>query len=401
MPPAKNSYLPILAACMLCSSTVVLHDVPRFSDIDKMVEILEVLGCKTTRNERTLTINCENAVHYKIPEVLAKEIRASVFLLGAILSKLKKAEVSYPGGCDLGPRPIDLHIKGLQALNVNITEQHGKLICDASNFKNDIVHLDFPSVGATENIMMVSVLSTGITQIINAAKEPEIVDLQNFINSMGGKIYGAGTGTITVVGVNKLHGTEYTAIPDRIIAGTYIIAAAAAGGEILIKNVNYQHIYSLIAKFKNSSCKITAENDKIRVQSNKRLNSIAQIETQPYPGFATDLQAQIMVLECISKGTSVITENVFETRFKHAAELAKMGADITLKGRTAIVRGTDKLYGAEVTGSDLRAGAALTIAGLVAGGTTVVHNVSQIDRGYEKLEEALSRLGADIRRMTE
>lgn len=277
VPCAKNSYLAILAACMLSSGKITLHKCPKFKDIDLMLEILTTLGCKIQRAGTSVYINCEDANKHEIPQNLASKVRSSIFLLGALLSKLKKAKVSYPGGCDIGNRPIDLHLKGLRALNVKIIEKHGLIICDGKSLKGQPIHLDFPSVGATENIMLAAVLAKGVTQIFNAAKEPEIVDLQNFINSMGGKVSGAGSSTITITGVDKLHDTEYAAITDRIIAGTYLIAGVAAGCELEIKNANYEHIYSLITKFNNSSCKITITNDKIKVSSDKRLKSFDSI----------------------------------------------------------------------------------------------------------------------------
>ncbi len=399
VPCAKNSYLAILAACMLSKDTIVLHKCPRFSDIDKMLEILSTLGCKITRRDNDVVIDCANANGYSVPAELGKVIRSSIFLLGAIIGKLRRAKVSYPGGCDIGARPIDLHLKGLKQLNIHITEKHGFIECDASELKGGEVHLDYPSVGATENIMMAAVYASGTTQIYNAAKEPEIVDLQNFINSMGGKVYGAGSSTITIVGVQELHSTQYTPISDRIIAGTYLIACAACGGEVTITNANYQHIYSLITKLKNSSCNISVYNDKIKIVSDARPKSFEIIETMPYPGFPTDLQAQALVLQTISQGTCVVAENLFETRFKHVPELVKMGADVVVKGKIAVVRGVSKLYGAEVTCHDLRGGAALTIAGLVASGYTTVNDVSHIDRGYYKLEQDFCKLGANIKRI--
>jgi UDP-N-acetylglucosamine 1-carboxyvinyltransferase len=365
-----------------------------------MLEILEFLGCKIKKEGDTLIINSAYVNKHKIPPHLAGSLRASIFLMGALLSRFKKAKVSYPGGCEIGARPIDLHLKGLKSLNVKISEKHGAISCDAKEYRSDIVYLDFPSVGATENLMMAAVLNPGITKIYNAAKEPEIADLANFINSMGGKIKGAGGSIITIEGVSSLEGTEYTALSDRIIAGTYLIAAATCGGDVLLNNVNHQHFYSLITKLKNSGCKFTLENDKIRLVSDKRLKTFGNIQTQPYPGFATDLQAQTMVLQAVSKGNCIITENLFETRFKQVAELNKMGAKIVVCDRMAVVSGVEKLYGAEVTCSDLRAGAALTIAGLAANGTTIVNGVSHIDRGYEKLDKVFAGLGADIKKLT-
>lgn len=401
VPSAKNSYLAILAGCVLSSGVVCLHNCPKFDDIDKMLDILTSLGCKIERKEdRTLVIDCRNITNYVIPQKLAKKIRSSIFLLGPMLGRLKKVMVTYPGGCDIGSRPIDLHLKGLKTLNAKITERFGFIEAEAPHLVGETVHLDYPSVGATENIMMAGVLAKGTTKIFNSAKEPEIVDLQNFINAMGGKISGAGTDTITIQGVGKLGSVEYTPITDRIIAGTYLLAGASCGGDITIKNVDYEHIYSLITKLKNSGCKIDIKGDTIRQITNGRLKTFSSIETLPYPGFPTDLQPQALVLQTISEGTCIITENLFETRFKHTPELVKMGANIVTRDRMAIVTGTKKLYGADVTCYDLRAGSALTIAGMIAEGTTILNDVKNIDRGYEKLEDAFNKLGANIKRVT-
>ncbi len=399
VPCAKNAYLAILAGCMLCQGVVVLHSCPQFVDILKMLEILKCLGCKIEHKGSDVIIDTKSANNYEVPKTLAQEIRSSIFLLGAIVGKLKKAKVCYPGGCEIGARPIDLHLKGLKKIGVKIQEKHGYIECDGKGLKGGVVHLDYPSVGATENIMMAAVLSPGTTTIYNPAKEPEIVDLQDFINSMGGKVYGAGSDAITIIGVEKLHGTEYTPIPDRIIAGTYLIAAVACGGDVTIKGAKPQHITPLITKLENNTCKIHCNDAKIRVVSDSAPISLGTIETMPYPGFPTDLQPQTMVLQAISKGTCIFTENLFEMRYKHIPELIKMGARIKVKDRVAVVDGTDKLYGAEVDCHDLRGGAALTIAGLVAEGYTTLNNIRHIDRGYYKLEESLSSLGANIKRI--
>ena len=398
VPCAKNSYLAILAACVLSSGEVYLHNCPKFDDIEKMLQILSSLGCRVKREENILILNCSQINNCVIPKELAKKIRSSIFLLGPILGRLKKAVVTYPGGCDIGSRPIDLHLKGLKYLNVKITEKFGLIECDASSMIGENVHLDYPSVGATENIMMAAVLAKGVTKIFNSAKEPEIVDLQNFINKMGGKIYGAGTDTITIIGVDKLSSVEYTPIPDRIIAGTYLLATASCGGDVTIKNVEYEHIYSLITKLKYSGYDLNLKGDTIRLVSKGPKNAFGSIETLPYPGFPTDLQPQGLVLQTVSNGTTIIRENLFETRFKHVPELIKMGANIITRDRMSIVTGVKKLYGAEVYCSDLRAGAALTIAGMIAEGKTILNDVHNIDRGYESLEEVFNSLGANIKR---
>jgi len=395
---AKNAILPIIAATILCDGEVVLKDIPSLSDIEKMMDIIVALGGHATRNKNDITICTNDVCKFEIPPYLASEIRSSIFMLGPILARHKKARVAFPGGCDIGSRPIDLHLAGLRDLGVLILEEHGFIECDGKKMKNGIVHLDFPSVGATENIMMASVFLKGETTILNAAKEPEIVDLANFINKMGGKIFGAGTSTIKIRGVSKLHGTCFTPMPDRIVAGTYLISCAMTGGKILLKRANFEHVYSLISKLRNSGCQIDYKDDKIILEAKHKPLSCSSIETQPYPGFPTDLQAQFLALQTVSEGISVITENLFETRFKHVPELLKMGAKITTRDRMAIVRG-GKLFGANVDSHDLRGGAALVLAGLAAKGRTTVSNVHFIDRGYEQIEKSFSLLGADIKRV--
>lgn len=396
---AKNSYLPILAGSILCSGEVILHKYPKYDDVTNMIEILQNLGGKSKVQSQSLILDMNNISKFEIPRELASLTRSSIFSLGAILGRVKFAKVAYPGGCEIGARPIDLHIKGLEALNVKIVDRRGYLTCDGRELRGGNVHLDFPSVGATENVMMAGVLAKGKTKIFNAAKEPEIVDLQNFLNKAGAKIKGAGTSTIIIDGVEKLGSVEYTPLPDRIIAGTYIIGSVMCGGDITLTGVKTEHIQSLISKLDNNCCKITIKGDRIRVLSSGRLKSINKIETMPYPGFPTDLQPQIMALETISNGTSVIVENLFETRFKHVGELIKMGAKILTEGRSAVIKGVEKLYGAEVVATDLRGGAGLVLAGLVADGYTTISNVGQIKRGYESIEKDLSILGADIKKV--
>ena len=395
---AKNAILPIIAATILCHDEIVLKDVPFLSDVEKMLDIIVALGGRAGREGKDIIIDTTNVSCYEIPPSLASEIRSSIFMLGPILAKHKKARVALPGGCDIGPRPIDLHLSGLRALCVDILEEHGFIDCNGKNMKNGIVHLDYPSVGATENIMMAAVFLKGETTILNAAKEPEIADLANFINQMGGKIYGAGTSTIKIRGVRKLHGTCYSAMPDRIVAGTYLIACAMTGGKILLEKSNFEDIYALISKLRNSGCQIDYKDDKIILEAKHKPLSCSSVETQPYPGFPTDLQAQFLALQTVSSGISVIYENLFETRFKHVPELVKMGAKITTRDRMAIVQG-GKLFGANVDSHDLRGGAALVLAGLAAKGKTVVSNIHFIDRGYEKIEQVFSALGADIKRI--
>ena len=321
-------------------------------------------------------------------------------MLGSILGRFRKAKAVFPGGCDIGLRPIDLHLKGLRELNIEVKEHGANIICSAENARGKKIHLDFPSVGATENIMLAGVLINGKTVICNAAKEPEIVCLQDMLCKMGAKVSGAGTGTIEIEGVKKLKGVEFTPISDRIVAGTYLIAAAMTKGKVYIKNCRPNDLTSLISKLNGVACDILSNDDSILVKGYDRPQSVLMVETSPYPGFPTDLQAQILALQTVSQGTSMIVENIFETRFKHVGELIKMGAEIVVKDRYAIVRGVPKLYGTQVFAHDLRGGAALVLAGLAAEGSTTVENVYHIDRGYCQMEEDLKSLGASIKRIT-
>lgn len=399
--PAKNSFLPILAASLLSGDEVILKNCPNFLDIKNMIKILNFLNIQTNFQSKKLHINAKNAQNGFISHNLTKDIRASIFMLGPLVSKFGFAKIAYPGGCDIGLRPIDIHLKGLKELGVKIVEKHGYILCDGKNMKSANINLDYPSVGATENLMMAAVLTKGTTKITNSAKEPEIVDLQNFLNVMGAKISGAGTDTITIEGVKSLNGAVYTPIPDRIICGTVLIACAMCGGRVTINNCISNHFLSLIHKLQKSGCKIDIKNDKITIESSGKLNSVGLIETLPYPGFPTDLQAQMLAMQTISQGYTIIKENLFETRFKFASELTKMGANIKVNGQTAFVCGTKKLQGADVYASDLRGGAALVLAGLCAEGYTTVHNIYHIDRGYENLEILFSALGAKIQRQSE
>ncbi|MCR5553744.1 MAG: UDP-N-acetylglucosamine 1-carboxyvinyltransferase [bacterium] len=393
---AKNAVLPIIAASILTEEPIMIKNVPKIIDVVKMFEILEKMGGKVSFIDDDCVIDNSHITKFEIEPTLARFIRSSIFMLGPLVARFGKARVAYPGGCDIGSRPIDLHLQGLRELGVEINEEHGFINCSVDKIKSGIIHLDFPSVGATENIMMASVLSEGKTTIMNCAKEPEIVDLANFINSIGGLVSGAGTSTIEIIGVSKLGSGSFLPIPDRIITGTYLLSAAITGGRLELKNANYEHVYSLIKKLRGAGCKIKTEQSKITIECDGRLSSIASIETQPYPGFPTDLQAPLMALCSVSDGMSVITENLFETRFKHVPELIKMGANITIKDRMAIVRGVSDLYGAQVNATDLRGGASLVLAGLVAHGETHVLNANYIDRGYFELENKLNSVGADI-----
>lgn len=397
---AKNSVLPILAAAVLTDGKVTILDIPQISDVRNMVKILSRLGCRTEFCGNNLIIDSSVADCYEIPSELAHELRSSVFLLGSVVSRFKMAKIAYPGGCDIGLRPVDLHLTGLKRLGVDITEENGYIICKCDKLTGNEIMLDCPSVGATENIMLAAVKAEGVTVIKNAAREPEIEDLQRFLNTMGAKIKGAGSGTVVIEGVKTLCGCEYLPISDRIEAGTFLVTAAMCGGEVELKRSCAENISSLLHKLRENGCKIRVNNDKIILESHKRLTSVKSIETQPYPGFPTDLQAQMTALCCICRGHSIITENLFETRFKYVPELRKMGADVTVINRSAFVRGVEKFRGATVVAHDLRGGAALVSAALSAEGRSEILDISHIDRGYGALEYKLRKLGGDIVRVS-
>ena len=395
---AKNAYLPILAATILCEGQVILNRAPDFVDVKNMCVILEKLGLKITHQADALVIDGASANPKFVPVDTAKLLRSSIFTLGAMLGRFKRARVAYPGGCDIGQRPINIHLKGLRDLGVKITESHGTLICDASDQHGGTIMLDFASVGATENLVLFSVLGREKTTIVNCAREPEVVDMCNFLNKMGARVYGAGTSVIEIEPVKKLNGTEYTPIPDRIIAGTYLIAGSITHGRVEVKNCNPANFTSLIDKLRNSGCILRVKNDKISLKSPKTLRSVGLIETQVYPGFPTDLQAQMLVLQAVSRGCCVVRENIFESRFKFVPELIKMGANIDVHDRTAFVEGVSALSGADVVAKDLRGGAGLVLAGLCANGYTTVHDIYHIERGYADFDKRLNELGANIRR---
>lgn len=396
---AKNAVLPILAASILPEGQTLLKKCPAISDVESMRGILQTLGCNTQWTAEGLLIDSKALNSGEMPEHLSKRIRSSIFLLGPILSKLRRATMVYPGGCEIGLRPIDLHLSGLRRMGVVIREEGGVLHCDGSNMHAADVHLDYPSVGATENVMMSAVLLDGITTITNAAREPEIEDLQNYINAMGGNVQGAGTHTIVVRGVQALHGGEYEPMPDRIAAGTYLCAAAITGGAITLRHARPRDLKAVLEKLTEMGCALREEENLIALAAPCRLKAFHQVQTQPYPGFPTDMQSQILALASTARGSSVVVENVFENRFALVGDLSRMGADIRVSGRAAFVQGVDRLHGAQVSARDLRAGAALVLAALRAEGETLVHDVHYIDRGYEKMEERLSELGADIRRI--
>lgn len=397
---AKNSVLPILAAAVLTDEKVRIKNIPAITDVDNMVKILSKLGCKAVYEGNDIVIDSSNADCYEIPSELAHELRSSIFLLGSIISRFHMAKIAYPGGCDIGLRPVDLHLTGLKRLGVEITEANGYIICKCDRLQGTEIMLDCPSVGATENIMLAAVKAEGTTVIKNAAREPEIEDMQRFLNELGAKVAGAGSGTIVIEGVEKLGGCEFLPIADRIETGTFLIAAAMCGGEVEVCATSPENISSLLHKLRENGCKIYTNDDKIVIISHKRPSAVKSVETQPYPGFPTDLQAQMTALCSISRGHTIITENLFETRFKYVPELKKMGADITVLGRCAFVRGVEKLRGATVVAHDLRGGAALVCAALVAEGKSEVLNLSHIDRGYADLEYKLRKLGGDVVRVS-
>ncbi len=396
---AKNAVLPILAAAILPEGDVIIRDCPDIRDVHAMAEILGKLGCETIWQNGEMLIRNGRLHQWEMPDELSKQIRSSIFLLGPILGKLRRATVTYPGGCEIGIRPIDLHLKGLRALGVRIVDAGGVLYCDGRDMHAGDVYFDYPSVGATENVMMAAVLLPGITTIHNAAKEPEIEDLQRFINRMGGKIRGAGTQIIEIEGVEKLHGISYSPIPDRIVAGTLLCAGAMNGGKMELSNVHPWDLVPVIDKLQEMGCRIRESGNRLTLEAPERLHAISQLQTQPHPGFPTDMQAQMLAACCVARGTSVIIENVFENRLSHVADLCRMGANIRVNGRMAVVQGVDAMHGMRVTARDLRGGAALVLAGLCAQGETIVENIALIDRGYAHLEDTLSALGAKIDRI--
>ena len=395
---AKNAVLPIMAAAVLTPDRTVLEDCPLLSDVEHMGEILRHLGCKVERNGRTLVIDPQGMNSHEMPDALAKKIRSSIFLMGPILTRFHKATVTFPGGCEIGLRPIDLHLSGLRQLGVVIHEEGGVIHCDGHHMQAGCVHFDYPSVGATENVMMAAVLLRGRTTLHNVAREPEIVDLQHFLNRMGASISGAGSHTIVIEGVRRLRGISYTPMPDRIVAGTMLAAAAITGGKIQLKNVPAEDMQAVFSKLREMDCVLMRHGDSVNLHAPQRLRPFERLQTQPHPGFPTDMQAQLLALATVASGTSVLVENVFENRYGHAGDLNRMGAVVLINGRTAVVKGVGELYGAQVTARDLRGGAALALAGLRAIGETVVEQAHLIDRGYEQFERALASLGAEIRR---
>ena len=395
---AKNAVLPIIVASLLSSSKCRIQDVPRLADVSTISEVLEMLGAKVNFEGNTLDIDSSNVNGFEAPYEYVRKMRASVLVMGPLLARLGRVKISMPGGCAIGTRPIDLHLKGMEALGARISLDHGNIEARAEKLKGAKIYLDFPSVGATENIMMAATLAEGTTVIENAAEEPEIVDLANFLNSMGAIVKGAGTNVIRIEGVKSLGATTHTVIPDRIEAGSYLVAGAITGGNLLLENVIVDHLKPIISKLQECGTEIYEENNALRVIGKDILKSV-DIKTLPYPGFPTDMQAQFMALMTKSAGTSLITETVFENRFMHADEFKRMGADIKIEGRSVVIEGVKNIYGCPVKATDLRAGAALVIAALVAEGDTEISCVHHIDRGYENIVSKLQSVGAKIRRV--
>ena len=397
---SKNSSLPILAATVLVKGVSVIHNCPDLSDVRAAVSILKHLGCNVIRENNTLTVDSSVVSCYNIPDCLMREMRSSIVFLGSVLGRLGKAQLSSPGGCEIGLRPIDLHLSSLRYLGVSVDESHGEIICSADKkLSGGVVSLSFPSVGATENIILACCLSKGRTVILNGAREPEIKDLADFLNSCGGRISIGSHGTIIIDGVERLHSCEHSVIPDRIAALTYMSAVASSKGEVTLKGVDSSAFMSVIPLFEAMGCEIRDNINKLKITMTKRPEAVRDIRTMPYPGFPTDAQAIVMAVLTKAKGTSVIVENIFESRFKHVPELQRMGAKIKIEGKVALIDGSENLYGAAVTSPDLRGGASLIVAALGAQGETVIGGLGHIDRGYENIEKALAGLGADIRRI--
>lgn len=396
---AKNAALAILAAAIMTDETVVVENVPDVCDTNVLMKAMESVGATVVRVDRhTVKINGSQINNLVIDDEHIKKIRASYYLLGALLGKYKHAEVPLPGGCNLGTRAIDQHLKGFRALGADVRVEHGFVIAEANKLKGNHIFMDKVSVGATINVMMAAVMAEGKTVIENAAKEPHVVDLANFLNSMGANIKGAGTDVIRITGVPRLHKTEYTIIPDQIEAGTFMMAAAITKGDIMVKNVIPKHLECISAKLIEIGCEIEESDDAVRVVASKRLNN-TQVKTLPYPGFPTDMQPQMTVTLGVSSGISIVTESIFDNRFKYVDELARMGADIKVEGNTAIISGVSKYTGASVSAPDLRAGAALVLAGLSAEGLTIIDDIKYIERGYEDFPQKLKNLGANMEKI--
>ncbi len=396
---AKNSTLPILAACLLSQGTCILEDIPHIEDVRVMKDVLEHLGCRVRWDMNRMEVDAGGMKRTEASDALARKMRASNLVLGPLLGRFGSARIYAPGGCNIGDRPMDQHIKGLKLMGVEIVEKGGFIDARVKKLRGADIHLDMPSVGATENLMMAAALADGTTLLRNAAREPEIVDLQNFLNAMGAKIKGAGLDVIRIDGVKKLGEAEHTVIPDRIEAGTYMVAAAITHGDVEICNVIPEHLEPVMAKLREAGAMVSVDGDRIRVKAEGRLNAV-DVRTLPYPGFPTDMQPQMMALLATAEGTSVISESIFDRRYQHVDELRRMGVKVKLEGNVAVIHGVEVLDGAFVEATDLRAGAALVLAGLMAEDATIIENISHIDRGYENLDLKFRGLGARITRIS-
>lgn len=394
---SKNAALPIIAASILNKGKTTLYNVPNIHDTQMMFEILNKIGGKVTKKNNKVIIETSKINKYEIPEDLMRQMRSSVIFAGSLVGRYKKATFSYPGGCDIGTRPIDLHLKAFEKLGINIQKNYGNISCICDKITGEKIDLDFPSVGATENAILASCLGEGKTIITNAAREPEIIDLQNFLNKMGAKIKGAGSNKIEINGVKQLKDVSYNIMPDRIETGTFLCIAAMTGGSLRLKNADATHITPVIDKLEESGCKIETYKNIIQIEGPKKLKAV-DIKTMPYPGFPTDMQSIFATTMTVAKGTSVIVENIFENRYKYTQELVRMGAKIKVEGKTAVIKGVRKLYGANVKATDLRGGASVVMAGIVAKGMTKVENIEYILRGYEKFDKKLQDIGVDILR---
>lgn len=397
---AKNGALPILAATLIIKGESIIHNCPNLSDVRASIRILENLGCKCKRDGDTVTVDARGVNCSVIPENLMREMRSSIVFLGAIISRCGSAKLSSPGGCEIGARPIDLHLSSLREMGADICEAHGCINCNCSKLIGTNIYIPIPSVGATENIMIAAATARGTTRIINAAREPEISDLASFLNSAGAKVYGAGSSDIVIEGVESLHSTEHTVIPDRILTATYMSAIAITGGSGIIRGVIPEHIKAIVSEYERIGCEINFDNNLLKLTSPKKLKRIKLLKTQYYPGFPTDAGPTLVATTLASEGTSIFIETIFENRFKFAGELNRLGADVKVEGITAVVEGGRKLTGANVNCTDLRGGAALMVAALKAQGTTEIYKVEHIDRGYESPEDNLKLLGADIKRVS-
>ena len=396
---AKNSILPILAATIINGGENIIHNCPDLKDVHSAIAILRHLGCRVEYSGGTIVVDSASMDRWDIPDDLMREMRSSVIFLGPILARCGKARMTYPGGCELGPRPIDLHLDALSKLGVHIQEEGGELTCECGPLQGRQINLSLPSVGATENIMLCATACQGTTRIVNAAREPEIWDLQQFLQKAGAQVQGAGQHDITIQGgVPTRQPTEHSVIPDRIESATYLCACAAAGGEICVQQTIPAHFAAVTELLAESGCQIQVGGQEVRLRAPGRLHSVRPVRTMPYPGFPTDAQSPLMATLCLARGTTMFSENIFESRYRHCAELCRMGADIRVEGRVALVTGVDHLTGASVKATDLRGGAAMVVAALAAQGASEITQIDHIDRGYDHIERAFAALGADIKR---